>query len=230
MNRQAKIIIVENNIPMAAKLSLKLNKLGYQITGIFSRAKDALSFVEQDAPDLILMEDHLKSELNGFASNKSEMNHSVLFFSGSKTKSLQNLIYQKLKNRKHLIKRAIPERLVKLPETADTKNYHLILKDRIFVRYQDAMVKIALDDIHYIEADRNYCRVYSRNRKFLLVCCLKEVSSKITDKRFLRIHRSYIANLSHIDEIGSNHVLIASKSLPISKNTRTELFHHLQII
>ena len=61
-------------------------------------------------------------------------------------------------------------------------------------------------------------------------CSLKDVNDKITDKRFLRIHRSYIANLSHIDEIGSNHVLIASRSLPLSKNMRTELFQHLQVI
>ncbi|WP_298529164.1 LytTR family DNA-binding domain-containing protein [uncultured Christiangramia sp.] len=104
------------------------------------------------------------------------------------------------------------------------------MKDRIFVRCHDTMVRISLDDIHYIEADRNYCKVYSRNKKFLLVCSLKDVNDKITDKRFLRIHRSYIANLSHIDEIGSNHVLIASRSLPLSKNTRTELFQHLQVI
>ena len=75
MTRQAKIIIVEKNIPMAAKLSLRLNKLGYQITGIFSRTKDALHFIEQDVPDLILMEDRLEGQLNGFESNPSKEEH-----------------------------------------------------------------------------------------------------------------------------------------------------------
>tara|TARA_B100000953_G_scaffold207344_1_gene171092 strand:- start:1827 stop:2519 length:693 start_codon:yes stop_codon:yes gene_type:complete len=230
MTRQAKIIIVEKNIPMAAKLSLRLNKLGYQITGIFSRTKDALHFIEQDVPDLILMEDRLEGQLNGFESNPSKEEHSVLYFNGSKTKSLQKLIFNKLKDQKRLFKEEISESLDRLRKKPAKTDCQLILKDRIFVRCQDTMVRISLDDIHYIEADRNYCKVYSRNKKFLLVCSLKDVNDKITDKRFLRIHRSYIANLSHIDEIGSNHVLIASRSLPLSKNMRTELFQHLQVI
>ena len=215
---------------MAAKLSLRLNKLGYQITGIFSRAKDALNFIEQDAPDLILMEDHLKGQLNGFESNKSKGDHSVLYFNGSKTKSLQKLIFDKLKDQKQLFKDEISESLDRLRKKPAKSHCQLILKDRIFVRCQDTMVRISLDDIHYIEADRNYCKVYSRNKKFLLVCSLKEVNDKITDKRFLRIHRSYIANLTHIDEIGSNHVVLASHTLPLRKNMRLELFQHLQVI
>ena len=81
-----------------------------------------------------------------------------------------------------------------------------------------------------IEADRNYCKVYLKNSKYLLVTTLKEVAEKLSEKRFIRIHRSYIANISHIDEIGNNHVVIASHSIPLSKNMRTELFRHLQVI
>jgi len=92
------------------------------------------------------------------------------------------------------------------------------------------MVKISIDDIQYIEADRNYCRIYSKARRYLLVSTLKEVDKKLPENRFLRIHRSYIVNLSHIDEIGGTHLVVASRSLPLSKNMRTELFRHLQVI
>lgn len=230
MSRQTKIIIVENNIPMAAKLSLRLNKLGYHITGIFSRATDALSFMEQEVPDLILMEDQLKGQLNGIESEAAQVDHSVLYFNRNKTESLQTYLSEKLKDQKKKLKREISESMGHFRKKPHKKEFQTILKDRIFVRHLDKMVKISLNDIHYIEADRNYCKVYSKDKKFLLVCTLKEVNDKLKDKRFLRIHRSYIVNLSHIDEIGSNHVVISSHALPLSKNMRLELFRHLQVI
>jgi len=230
MTRQTKIIIVENNIPMAAKLSLRLNKLGYHITGIFSRAKDALSFMEQELPDLILMEDQLKGQLNGIESEAAQVDHSVLYFNRNRTESLQTYLSDKLKDQKKKLKKEISESLDHFRKKPRKKEFQTILKDRIFVRHHDKMVKISLNDIHYIEADRNYCKVYSKDKKFLLVCTLKEVNDKLKDKRFLRIHRSYIVNLAHIDEIGSNHVVISSHALPLSKNMRLELFRHLQVI
>ncbi|MCB7479880.1 LytR/AlgR family response regulator transcription factor [Christiangramia sediminis] len=230
MTRQTKIIIVENNIPMAAKLSLRLNKLGYHITGIFSRAKDALNFMEQEVPDLILMEDQLKGQLNGIESQAAQLDHSVLYFNRNKTESLQTYLSEKLKDQKKKLKKEISESLDHFRKKPHQKEFQTILKDRIFVRHHDKMVKISLNDIHYIEADRNYCKVYSKDKKFLLVCTLKEVNDKLKDKRFLRIHRSYIVNLAHIDEIGSNHVVISSHALPLSKNMRLELFRHLQVI
>lgn len=228
MGRQKKIIIVENDIPMAAKLSLQLNNLGYHITGIFSRAKDALNFIEQEAPDVILLEDQLKGQLNGFESKskKIALSSPVLYFDKNKTESLQNFLSDKLKNQKELLKKEISQSLGHFRKKAAKST----LKDRIFVRNHDKMIKISLNDIHYIEADRNYCKVYSRNKKYLLVSTLKEVNDKLTNKYFLRIHRSYIVNISHIDEIGSNHVVISSHALPLSKNMRAELFQHLQVI
>lgn len=237
MARPEKIIIIENDIPIAARLSLQLNRLGYNITGIFSRAKDALHFLEQEVPDLILLDDQLKGQLNGIETNKSKSKRTlspVVYFNKRTADTLDRIIPRSLKSRKDRLKKEIKDSLKKTqPESKQEifkENEHCILKDRIFVRHHDKMVRISLNDIHYIEADRNYCKVYSKDRKYLLVTTLKEVDEKLSDNRFLRIHRSYIANISHIDEIGGNHVVINSYSLPLSKNMRPELFKHLQVI
>ncbi|WP_051199771.1 LytR/AlgR family response regulator transcription factor [Christiangramia echinicola] len=237
MADQEKIIIVENDIPMAARLSLQLNRLGYKITGIFSRAKDALHFLEQEVPDLILLDDRLKGQLNGIETNSlrhKNPSSPIIYFNKHTAATIDRILPKALKTKKDNLKKEIKRSFKKLqqntPNEIYDKNEHCILNDRIFVRHHDKMVRISLDDIHYIEADRNYCKVYSKNRKYLLVTTLKEVDEKLNDNRFLRIHRSYIANISHIDEIGGNHVVICSHSLPLSKNIRPELFKHLQVI
>jgi DNA-binding LytR/AlgR family response regulator len=237
MSRREKIIIVENDIPVAAKLSLQLNQLGYNITGIFSRAKDALHFIEQEFPDLILLDDQLKGELNGIESQRSNHGNTsspIIYFNKANTGIIDKIIPDTVTKRKKRIKREIKKSLENLQKIAGKasvqKKVHYILKDRIFIRNRDKMLKLSLDDIRYIEADRNYCKVFTKDRSYLLVTTLKEVDEKLSDDRFLRIHRSYIANISHIDEIGGNHVVISSHSLPLSKNVRPELFKHLQVI
>ena len=230
MNGDEKIIIVESDISMAAKLSLKLNKLGYNITGIFAQAKDALHFLKQEVPDLILLDDRLKGQLNGVEMHKSADENAtspIVYFNNRTALIIEKIIPASLKNKLKNSFHKLPDE--EKDEVFD-KNVHYILKDRIFIRHRDRMIKISLDDIQYIEADRNYCKVYLKNSKYLLVTTLKEVAEKLSEKRFIRIHRSYIANISHIDEIGNNHVVIASHSIPLSKNMRTELFRHLQVI
>lgn len=232
MTSQANIIIVEKDIPMAAKLSLQLNSLGYNITGIFSRAKDALHYIEQEVPDLILLDEQLKGQLNGIESLNSKIQQSspVIYFNRFTAETLNKILPSKLLERKDRLKKTFRKLQKKKLNKNHLSKVHQILNDRIFVRHCDKMVKVSLDDILYFEADRNYCKVFSKKRQYLLVTTLKEVDAKLTDKRFLRIHRSYIANLAHIDEIGGNHVVISSHSLPLSKNLRPELFKYLQVI
>jgi len=236
MSASEKIIIVEDDIPIAAKLSLQLNELGYNITGIFSRAKDALHFLEQEVPDLILLDDRLKGQLNGIETEKQKHKTSfpVIYFNKRTAETIDRLLPRSLKSKKDALKKEIKASFKKFQQKPEkeifSKNEHCILNDRIFVRHHEKMVRISLDDIHYIEADRNYCKVYLKDMKYLLVTTLKEVDEKLSDNRFLRIHRSYIVNISHIDEIGGNHVVVSMHSLPLSKNMRPELFKHLQVI
>ena len=103
-----------------------------------------------------------------------------------------------------------------------------VQSDSIFIRKNERMIKIMIDDILYFEADRNYCKIFSKNKECLLVMTLKEIDEKLPKERFLRIHRSYIINLSHVDEVAGSHVVIGKKAVPMSKNLRSELLNRLQ--
>lgn len=233
MDRQANIVIVENDISIAAKLSLELGKLGYKITGIFNQPKDAIPLIEKESPDAILLENQFKDQ-NGIESLIAEKQSPVIYFYKDEVEdNFHRLLTNRLKNNRDLLKKDIKDSFKRLTRKSRQKEQQkeiYILQDRIFVRHKESMIKISLDDIYYIEADRNYCRVFAKKQQYLLVTTLKDVEEKLTDRRFLRIHRSYIVNLSHLDEIGGNHVVIFGRSLPLSKNMRNNLFNHLQVI
>ena len=70
MNDPIKILIVEDEMLIGANISLQLTSLGYEVIGIVPRAEEALSCVEQDCPDIILMDINLKGDLDGVETTK----------------------------------------------------------------------------------------------------------------------------------------------------------------
>ena len=60
METAIKILIVEDEMIIAANISLQLSSLGYEVTGIVPRGEEALVQVVEDAPDIVLLDIHLK--------------------------------------------------------------------------------------------------------------------------------------------------------------------------
>nr|MDQ6904897.1 response regulator transcription factor [Bacteroidota bacterium] len=103
-----------------------------------------------------------------------------------------------------------------------------ILSDRIFIRHKEKMVKIMIADILYIEAERNYSRIFTLTKEYLLSVTLKTIEEKFPGRLFKRIHRSYFVNLQHVEAVAEDHVIIAHKKIPLSENLKGNLLQHLQ--
>jgi len=98
------------------------------------------------------------------------------------------------------------------------------------VRHREKMIKIIVAEILYIEADRNYCRIFTRNKEYLLSITLKTIEEKLPGRIFLRTHRSYMINLAHVDEVAEGHVIIAQKAIPLSTGLREQLLQRIQTL
>ncbi|WP_321538295.1 LytR/AlgR family response regulator transcription factor [Flavobacterium piscinae] len=85
------------------------------------------------------------------------------------------------------------------------------MSDSIFIRSHDKMIKVNINDILYIEAERNYCKIHCKDKEHLIVSTLKDLEEKLNVKNLMRIHRSFIINMHHIDEIATSHLVIAKK-------------------
>ena len=65
MTTLKRILIVEDDMIIAANLSMQLTQLGYEVTGIETRGEEAVAHVKVNAPDIILMDIQLKGTLTG---------------------------------------------------------------------------------------------------------------------------------------------------------------------
>lgn len=60
-----KLLIVEDDMIIAAKISLQLARLGYEVTAIVPRGEDAIRHAQEHKPDLVLLDINLKGTLDG---------------------------------------------------------------------------------------------------------------------------------------------------------------------
>ena len=105
------------------------------------------------------------------------------------------------------------------------KEMILQLEDSIFVKNNVQFVKIALQDILYLEADNNYVQLYTPERKFALRVSLAQLLEKIQFKKLVRIHRSYAVNIDRMSSFSDGEVWIGKVSLPLGRNYREEFLN-----
>ena len=242
MINPVQILIVEDEMIIAANISLQLSNLGYQITGIIPRGEEVLPYIEQKLPDIILMDINLKGDVDGIdivllIQKKYKIpiiyltaNADDLTFTKAKQTNPYAFVSKPFK--KIDLQHAIELTITRIEEEQELEKdsciIPFVLSDCIFIRNNDKMIKIFIHDLLYVEAERNYCKLHCKNKEHLLVSTLKDLTEKLPSNLFLRIHRSFIVNISHIDEIATSHVVIGKKAIPITADLKKELLLHLQ--
>ena len=83
--------------------------------------------------------------------------------------------------------------------------------DNIYVKTDYRTVKIAIQDIRYIEGMSEYLKIHldSQPRPIITLLAMKVLAERLP-KNFMRIHRSYIVNLDKIVEVNKNRVVLAN--------------------
>lgn len=109
----------------------------------------------------------------------------------------------------------------------------LILKDRIAIPDMDGIELIQYDEIIYCKSDGNYTTMaLISNRKMTVSKQLKYFEENIFSEQFIRIHKSYLVNLTHVKKYlkkdGGELVMTNNDVLPVSRNSRNELLKFIQ--
>lgn len=233
-----RILIVEDDMIIAANISLQLTNLGYEVTGIETKGEEAIHHAIETKPDIILMDIQLKGKASGIdvahAIHKVQ-DTPIIFLTANE----DDVTFQKAKETQPFAFISKPfsklnlERTIALAEerikgefsasgSADTLvDAH---EDRIFIRNQNRLVKVMLDDILWVEAERNYCKIITSMQAHTIVSPLNKLCEKIDQKRFIRIHRSFMVNFSKVEAVVESHVELKGKILPIGKQYKEDLF------
>jgi len=98
-------------------------------------------------------------------------------------------------------------------------------KGYFFVKSEGRDKRINLEDIDYIESLSEYVRIHRSGKPPVMsLMRLKSIERMLPMDRFMRVHRSYIVNLSKIETVERGRIIFGGKVyIPVSEQYRERL-------
>lgn len=92
-----------------------------------------------------------------------------------------------------------------------------------FIKTDNKLVRIAHDELLFVEALQNYVAVYTLQKKYITYLTIKSVEAQLPAQRFIKVHKSYLVASDKVEMIEGNEIRIGQHHIPISRNTREEV-------
>ncbi|RKR82125.1 LytTR family two component transcriptional regulator [Mucilaginibacter gracilis] len=96
--------------------------------------------------------------------------------------------------------------------------------DHLLVRSERQFIRIALDELQFIEGLKDYVILYLNDQKVITAMNLKQIHQKLPQERFLRVSKSYIVNTSFVKTFDNNAIYIGENEVPIGNAFRDAFF------
>lgn len=112
-----------------------------------------------------------------------------------------------------------------LPLTAEPE----LTDENIFLKTEHKVVRVKIADIRYIEGMSEYLKVHvdGQSRPIIMLLAMKRMEERLPSN-FLRIHRSYIVNMNHVQEVTKNRIVMDTDTyLPIGDMYKDALSEYL---
>jgi len=233
--QKIKCIIVDDN-PIARESLLMLSSQidDLVILDDFENALLAYNYLQNNEVDLILLDIEMPGmtgiELTQNLHNKKNL---IVFTSSNKDYAIEAFDLNVVD---YLVKPFSSHRFLKAIDrtreilASKTEDVELDNDEFIFVRDGSIVRRLRIDDILYAEAMGDYVKFYTRDKLFAIHTRLKSVEERLSKNKFIRVHRSYIVSLQHIDTLQEGGLVIQDKFLPIADSYRKNLHRMMNIM
>ena len=239
-NFSLSILIVEDDIALAVDTEMVINEMGYKVIGIVDNSVDALRIIEQEEPDLILMDIDIKGDLTGIqiAEKIKHADIPVLFITNfndqehyDKASQTNHIGYMIKPVNKFTLRSAIEIAFRQLANEMQ-KEQAFPFKDAIFFKKRGLLYRIKISSILFVRADDDYTFTVTNQGEFMSSMRLFEIHKLLEPFDFIKTHRSYIVNLNKVNAfINRKNVLkLAEHEVPVSRSKKQLIMDKIQII
>lgn len=95
--------------------------------------------------------------------------------------------------------------------------------DFFFIKSDHVFEKVHFNDVLYVEAMQNYCILHTPARKLIAYITLTGLEEKLPQKKFMKVHKSFIVNLEKITALDGNDLFISKAQIPVSRALKDEV-------
>jgi DNA-binding LytR/AlgR family response regulator len=203
----------------------------------FSNAIEAIKYLNANEVDVIFLDIHMPT-FSGFDFIQTLKNPpKIILTTSDRNFALEAFEYPSVVD--YLVKPIEQERFEKaiqklerftVKSDASSSSDSSDETKELYVNVDRRLVKINFSEITVIEAKGDYIRIKTDDKSHIVHSTLKKIEDKLPSDIFLKVHRSYIINLSKIIDIEDNSVLIKQDIIPVSRSNRSELMKRLNLL
>lgn len=229
-----KTIIVEDEIMARKSLENLCSKFpAISLEGIYENGNDALAKIEKDPIELIFLDIEMPGMTGLELLEEIPYLPQIVFTTGNKEYAYEAFEYDITDFLKKPISYDRFEKaLQKVLLTKERRNDVALAssKHELYIKTDGKYIRLAYEDILYFENVGDYIKAITSHGNYVFNETLKSLDKKIINPRFLKVHRSYIINMSKIVDIEDNTIVIGKKVIPVSRAYKSILLSSINLI
>ncbi|MCU0467230.1 MAG: response regulator transcription factor [Arcicella sp.] len=221
-------VIIEDE-PLALERTKDfVNKIPFlNLCASFDNALNGLAYLNSHEVDLLFLDINM-DELSGIELlENSKINSQVIITTAYQQYALKGY---ELRVTDYLLKPFTFNRFLQAVNTAQenlSKRTMEAPKNFIFVKTENRLEKVMLDEIIYIEGMRDYRRIHTIHKKIMTLQNFGELEQIIPASIVCRVHKSFMVGLSKIESIERSRIKMADQLIPISETYREFFFQQI---
>lgn len=228
-------IIIEDEIPAQRILKSYIEKVSYlELVGTFNAALKAYDTLNSEEIDLIFLDINLP-DISGLSFLRTLKNPpTIIMTTAYPDYAVESFEFETIID--YLVKPFSLERFLKAIQKTQRFQTKVVEKtieksssETLFLNVDKTFHKIQFQDIFYVESERNYLTLVSKQQKLSFIGTLRTWKEKLPEHQFIQIHKSFVINKDHVDKITGNEVYIHDKRIPIGRTFKARLFEVLDI-
>lgn len=227
-----KCIIVEDLQVAADYLARCCEKSGQiEMLAHFPNVAEALVYLNQNSVDLLFLDVEMPGA-TGFDLLDQLAYFPKVILTTSKEEYAYNAFEYNVTDflKKPFTYQRFLESIQKVTNPGTENNITSTATDHIFIKSDGKLVRLNNDDILFIESMGDYVKFVTGDKKYITHNTIKNLEEKVNRNTFIKVHRSYIINITKIDDIRENDLYIKGNEIPISKSHRPDVMKRLNII
>lgn len=233
-----KCLVVEDERPAQEVLSLHIHRLPFlHLQAIVDDATKALACLKEGAVDLLFTDIHLPGSTGLQLAGVLPATTGVIFTTAHDCYAVQGF---ELNAVDYLLKPVSFDRF----ETAVNRylrHFHQqarpvatvkehVQRPFLFIRCERKMTKIFLDEILYLEAQRNYLLIQTTTVAHRTYQSMSEVEEKLPAGHFLRVHRSFIVSVTQVKAVSARQIRAGQYLIPIGRLYHKEVMEAISLL
>jgi DNA-binding LytR/AlgR family response regulator len=227
MNKYSCIIIEDEPLALEKTKGFVVKTPFLNLLGTFDNALEGLAFLKSNKVDLLFLDINM-DELSGIELlESSNLDCQVIITTAYSEYALKGY---ELYVTDYLLKPFSFERFLQAVNKIHDKKVvesNELTSKYIFVKTENRLEKINLDEILFIEGMRDYRRIHTINKRIMTLQNFSELEQLIPAKLICRVHKSYMVAISKIEEIERSRIKISNQLIPISETYRSHFFSQI---